>query len=666
MLLLSHRMGEIIGMNNLDKESRASLPILKRARLLAFISLGALLFLSLSACNSGVPEATGIKEPWQTEVVNNSLKYPDLSEMSYSELYEPDTSIAMAPTVAWNADNGAMSIADRDVRPQVVFVWLDKDLKVYDRDGGLITENLSDYVTATAKKAIPSFYISDQETAQELKLWLTRTGFKDCFVCSTPQNSELVKDVADLLNVRGMLDYSAVRTVSKDTLLDMIATTNDAHGKVILIGEDIASRGCIRKLQSLGSTVWAVSGSDTRSLVTLYARGINGVLVDDYKEAYRTEELFNDGEPTLLRVPFIIGHRGDPSNYVENTLDSAWGAYNEGADSVESDLHLSSDNEIFIYHDDYPWLFLSLSYEKNVEDYPIDILRSRVFVWEHQFRGITTVNAVPAAKSRNGVLFGQEEQKEYVVPLLSEYIDNFKNTSIIHNAEIKSTNPEIIGIYEDMLDSNDCRDQFNTITFNTVILDAMYSDHPELSAGALGYAEDSDNEKVPYYGDLTAIKEASGTEAAVAQLYGVLDKWNATMNPDYTSYYDEEIILAASRRGLTVWPWTYSEPEAFAADYLKSYTGLTTNYPWWASDLIVEIDSSDVTAASVEDIPKPTGITQNDQRKELYSAEAVPVDYMSDGQILMIWKYKARMIIDNHNYGYYYLYSEPFIYTPAN
>ena len=80
----------------------------------------------------------------------------------------------------------------------------------------------------------------------------------------------------------------------------------------------------------------------------------------------------------------------------------------------------------------------------------------------------------------------------------------------------------------------------------------------------------------------------------------------------------------------------------------------------------MEIDSSDVTAASVEDIPKPTGITQNDQRKELYSAEAVPVDYMSDGQILMIWKYKARMTIDNHNYGYYYLYSEPFIYTPAN
>ena len=655
-------MGEI-GMNNLEKESRVFLPFYKRARLLALFSLGSLLFLSLAACNSGLAGATGTKEPWQTEIVNNSLKYPDLSGMSYSEIYEPDTSIAMAPTVAWRANSQAMGIADLDERPQVVFVWLDKDLKVYDRDGGLITENLSDYVTATAKNAIPSFYISDKETSHELKLWLTRTGFRDCFVCSAAQNSELVKEVADLQDVRGMLDYSAVKSVNRDTLLDMIASTNDAHGKVILISEDIASRGCIRKLQSLGSTVWAISDSDTESLVTLYARGINGVLVDDYKAAYKSEELFHDSEPTLLRVPFIIGHRGDPSNYVENTLDSAWGAYNEGADSVESDLHLSSDNEIFIYHDDYPWIFLSLSYEKTVEEYPIDILRSRVFIWEHQFRGITTVNAVPAAKSANGMLFGQEEKKEYVVPLLSEYIDNFKNTSIIHEAEIKSTNPAIIDLYEDMLDSYDCRDQFTTITFNTVILDAMYRDHPELSAGALGYAEDSDNEKVPYYGDLTAIKEASGTEAAVAQLYGVLDKWNATMNPDYTSCYDEEIILAASRRGLTIWPWTYSDPEDFAADYLKSYTGLTTNYPWWASNLVVEIESSDATAPSVEDIPKPTGITQDGHRRELYNAEAVPLELVSDNQVLMIWRYKAKMVIDSHNYGYYYLYSEPFIYT---
>ena len=191
----------------------------------------------------------------------------------------------------------------------------------------------------------------------------------------------------------------------------------------------------------------------------------------------------------------------------------------------------------------------------------------------------------------------------------------------------------------------------------------MYRDHPELSAGALGYAEDSDNEKVPYYGDLTAIKEASGTEAAVAQLYGVLDKWNATMNPDYTSCYDEEIILAASRRGLTIWPWTYSDPEDFAADYLKSYTGLTTNYPWWASNLVVEIESSDATAPSVEDIPKPTGITQDGHRRELYNAEAVPLELVSDNQVLMIWRYKAKMVIDSHNYGYYYLYSEPFIYT---
>ena len=660
--MLSYLMGEI-GMNNREKESPASLPIYKRARFLLLLTVGTLMFLPLAACDTPETEVTGIKEPWQTEVVVDTTRYPDLSTKAYSQLYEPDTSISMAPTVAWKADAQAMGIANQDVRPQVVFVWLDKDLKVYDRDGGLLADSLPDYVEATSEKAIPAFYISDAETSQALKIWLARTGFRDCFVCSTPENSELVKDVADLLNVRGMLDYSAVKTVNRETLLDMIASTNAAHGKVILISSDVASRNCIRKLQSLGSTIWAVSDSDTKTLVTLYTRGINGVVVNDYEAAYRNQEIFKDEDPTLLRIPFVIGHRGDPSTYVENTLDSARGAYEEGADFVESDLHLSSDNTIFIYHDDYPWAFLSLSYDKGVEDYSIEVLRSRVFMWEHQYRGIITVNTVPAAESRNGMLFGQEEKKEYVVPLLSEYIDEFKNTSVVHAAEIKSYNPEILRFYNDMLAENDCRDQFDTITFNTVILDAMYSDYPELSAGALGYAENSDNEKVPYYGDLIATKTASGTEAAVAQLYGVLDRWNATMNPDYESYYDEEIILAASRRGLTIWPWTYKDPVDFADDYLKAYTGLTTNYPWWASDLIVEIDSSDVSAPSVDEIPKPTGITQDGQRRELYNAEAIPIEYMSNGQVLMVWRYKAKMVINSRNYGYYYLYSEPFVYS---
>jgi len=94
--------------------------------------------------------------------------------------------------------------------------------------------------------------------------------------------------------------------------------------------------------------------------MTAYTNGVNGVLVDDYEAAIRAEELFRDEAPTLLRVPLIIGHRGDPSIYVENTLQSDRGAFSEGVDSVENDIQLSKDGELFILHDDSPKRLLGI------------------------------------------------------------------------------------------------------------------------------------------------------------------------------------------------------------------------------------------------------------------------------------------------------------------
>ena len=119
-------------------------------------------------------------------------------------------------------------------------MWLDADLNVYDRDGALISGDLGDYIDATAGGVIPAFYIADARTAAALKAFIPDSGLLDCFVVSTPDNKGLVKDVADLVHVRGMLDYTAATNPSRDDLLDMVASTNGANGKVILIGAEAA------------------------------------------------------------------------------------------------------------------------------------------------------------------------------------------------------------------------------------------------------------------------------------------------------------------------------------------------------------------------------------------------------------------------------------------
>ena len=48
----------------------------------------------------------------------------------------------------------------------------------------------------------------------------------------------------------------------------------------------------------------------------------------------------------------VVGHRGDPSKYPEETIQSDDSAFNSGADYVELDLHLSSDGVAVVSHDD--------------------------------------------------------------------------------------------------------------------------------------------------------------------------------------------------------------------------------------------------------------------------------------------------------------------------
>ncbi len=50
-------------------------------------------------------------------------------------------------------------------------------------------------------------------------------------------------------------------------------------------------------------------------------------------------------------APLIIGHRGYPRKYPENTVASFLGALIHGADGIELDVRLSGDGEVVVIHD---------------------------------------------------------------------------------------------------------------------------------------------------------------------------------------------------------------------------------------------------------------------------------------------------------------------------
>lgn len=63
-----------------------------------------------------------------------------------------------------------------------------------------------------------------------------------------------------------------------------------------------------------------------------------------------------------MHKPLFLAHRGDTTNFPENTLDSFASAFEKGADGIELDIHLDKNNQLIVVHD--------YLYDKN-QKYPL-------------------------------------------------------------------------------------------------------------------------------------------------------------------------------------------------------------------------------------------------------------------------------------------------------
>lgn len=582
--------------------------------------------------------------------------------LAYTQVYEPETSFVLSSTVAWNADETALEVAGAQARPATALVYVDADLRVTDAAGKEIAPSLADYISATAGTVIPALYVSDAEAAAALKFYLIESGLGDVFVAASYENAALVKDVADLNPVRGLVDFRGIVEADEDTLDDIIATTNGSHAKVCLISQEIATEENVQYLQGRCSTVWVATSSDQVSLLTQYTNGANGVLVDDYQAALDTLAFFQDDAPSLLRPSLIVGHRGMPSEYIENTTLSAIGAYAAGADAIENDIHLTADRKIIINHDESLARLFNRPDVENLNILTLEEILSIPFVNDTE-KGVQAANNQNASKSRYGYIRYLPSQR---MPTLREFFELFKDSGVVHDTEIKTNDPAIVVALRTLVNEYDNFGEVFTISFNVNILEEMYNSWPEMSVGALGmegYAKEGSN--LPMYqpyGDLIESGEAT-VEECVAMLYAELDKWNATYNPSSGFSYD--VISAGRHRGLTVWPWTYNSAEGFAEAYLNGIYGLTTNFSYWASDFIVDLDAEDVDLTVGEPLPAPVVTTQNGQQVSVEGLEAIALEGSLDeeGQALMIYRLKQELVIDGVSYGSYYLYSNPFTVT---
>jgi glycerophosphoryl diester phosphodiesterase len=78
-------------------------------------------------------------------------------------------------------------------------------------------------------------------------------------------------------------------------------------------------------------------------------------------------------EPFLNPKPRVVAHRGDSHFFPENTLEAFESAVKMGVDIIETDVHLTKDGHIIIWHD--PTLERNTNGKGRVEDFTLKELK---------------------------------------------------------------------------------------------------------------------------------------------------------------------------------------------------------------------------------------------------------------------------------------------------
>lgn len=573
----------------------------------------------------------------ESEIQNNA-KYNGTFNDSYIpdkslvEFTQPSTKIIgdiMFSSIIENkASLDALETAKETFMPANIIVYINKELKLTDKDGNNAYAEIDDVFKVLDNQATPTFYIQDKETAQSLNEYIQGTGIFDINIMSS--KPELVKAVREKNTaVRGAIDYTNTELDLKNTnkLLEIRKETNTNKSKIVMLAEEDITRDIVTYLTDRQMTVWVKAQAETTgevSALTMAISGAHGIVCDDPANVY---EILNKyfTSTTVTRAPQIIGHRGVPSLKPENTLEGAIEAYKQGADMIELDIYLTTDNVIVINHDAVTSL-----YNKHLQ-----------------------VENCTYAQLKELTYNGNDKIH---MPTLEDFIKEFKGKDMILVIEIKSNKVAIIEPLKELIDKYDFYGQSYVITFeHTNQLKYMQQYYPEMPVGFLTNST--------YTGKST-----------LTNIIKTVGKYNSGYNPAYASY-GASYIRASLFRGITTRPWTVNDKSSVYGCIFDGHAAITTDHCQWTGDMLekITIDHVNVAQCYAGNKVKLSVQQQNHKREvskleknvkyhilsgqEYASIDGAELTFTAAGKVVLVAEY--AQIID----GVYTFFSEPITLT---
>jgi glycerophosphoryl diester phosphodiesterase len=483
-------------------------------------------------------QASGAVAVYNNIKVTLPVDYFDTSGIELTtlpELYIPETGAQQPPAIMkWVENTADLHAMSEDIRPQVLIIQVDHTMDVVN-SMGIRLMSVLDALKIIDGRVIPAFYIRNRDVAVAVAAMLKEYGVRDVFMIS--RNDLAIADAREVNGMlRGILEIDFVSsnpTLSNADLLEIRDRVNTAGAIGAMLPYQYVTRENIEYLQHRLVSVYA--NATNRAAQFVYQgilAGANGVLTNNLETAYSLLAMLPAN--SILRTPLIIGHRGTPAKAPENSLEGSVLAFNDGADVIELDIFLSTDNRLIVMHD---------STTQRTTNGNLTVESSTL----EQLKLLTLLDST-------GNFPGLR------IPTLDEYFAAFKGLDVQIFIEIKSTKPEIVSVLAALIDEYDFSDQATVITFHTSQADNMREFLPNISVGYLN----------------TSLASASNLTASLMSILNSVVPIKTTYNPE-ASPLTRDLLTQLNYRGITTWPWTVN----LAADQYKFFTfgvgGITTN-----------------------------------------------------------------------------------------
>ncbi|MFC0211757.1 glycerophosphodiester phosphodiesterase family protein [Paenibacillus chartarius] len=530
---------------------------------------------------------------------------PPMPGESFVQVTEPDTKIAMAASVVTEI-RGAADLAKLSgpALPATAILHINSELQVVSADGSPFT-SVAEAIAALGGKTMPAFYIKDEETADRLAAYLEEQALEDVFVVSA--DAPLINRMSTLFPMaRGIVDYSGRLdgSATPEQLLELRGTATRNKARIAIIPANAATSANVTYLQERMITVWAKApaeqgeGDTALALHKLITSGVNGLVTDSPAAAFDALHVYNN-ETTLIRKPYIIAHRGIPSEAPENTLESNALGLDYGADYIENDIMLSKDGHMVIMHD--TTVDRTTNGTGKVEDKTLAELRQ-----------LNANKQYPV-------------QYPYVqIPTFEEQIDLAMRRGKMIMAEMKSTNPAAVEVMIDKIRELGAAGTINTMSFDGAQLRRISELMPEMPVGLLtgGYASETNVSR--------------SLRSSLKAIQGL----NASLNTSYTGL-GPNFMEASKHRGFIISPWTLNNKADFTKIFMLGAWGITTDYASyskdWTASVKAEQDEYTVTLGGSRTLPAIVETYRGD--KKTVAADIVLLDGhdvadVADGQVI--------------------------------